>query len=155
MVEEGSKRDGQAARFSAEDWRLATVSHSAIAGVSLAAVIELANNQGLSNWLVAASVLFALALPSAVSLVVMLLYVQARREFRPDEPAVRHQLWSRVSNLLALTDQLACFGGVLLLFWHIHWIAGVAFFITSLVAMATLSALWSEMKGERGIMNGE
>lgn len=135
-----SKSSRQSPPYNAEEWRLATLVHSAIAGVSLAATVELANSQGLSNWLLAASILFALALPSSVSSVVMLLYFQARDKSQAGEAMRKHQLWSAISTLLALVDQLACFGGVLLLFWHIHWIAGVAFASTSLIAVVTLAA---------------
>ena len=124
-----------------EEWRLATLVHSAIAGVSLAAIVELANSQALSTWLLAASVLFALALPASVSSVVLLQYFQARNQSQYVEAVMKHPLWSWMSSLLALMAQLACFGGVLLLFWHIHWIAGVAFLSTSLIAIVTLVAL--------------
>ena len=141
MAPDISESTRQSPQYNAEEWRLATLVHSAIAGVSLAATLELANSQQLSNWLLVASVLFALALPSSVSSVVILLYFQARDKSQPVEAAMRHPLWSRLSSFLALIAQLACFCGVLLLFWHVHWIAGVAFMSTSLIAIVTLVAL--------------
>jgi uncharacterized membrane protein YesL len=141
MAPDISKSTRRSPQYNAEEWRLAILVHSAIAGVSLAATVELANSQGLSNSLLAASILFAIALPSSVSSVVMLLYFQARDKSRANEAIMKHQLWSGISTLLALVAQLACFGGVLLLFWHIHRIAGVAFASTSLIAVVTLAAL--------------
>lgn len=141
MASDNSKNTRQSPQYNAEEWRLATLVHSAIAGVSLAATVELANSQSLSNWLLAASVLFALALPSSVSSVVTLLYLQARNKSQATEVAMKHRLWSGISSFLALMAQLTCFGGVLSLFWHIHWIAGVAFASTSLIAVVTLAAL--------------
>ena len=141
MAPDNSKSAQPSPQYSAEEWWLATLVHSAIAGVSLAATVELANSQGLSNWLLAASVLFALALPSSVSSVVMLLYIQAGDKSQAQEAMAKQRVWSVISALLALVAQLACFGGVLLLFWHIHWIAGVVFASTSLIAVVTLVTL--------------
>jgi hypothetical protein len=140
MTSDTSKSTGQPPRYNAEEWRLATLVHSAIAGVSLAATVELAKSQSRSDWLLAASVLFALALPSSVSSVVMLLYFQARDKSRASKAIMKHRLWSGVSTLLALVAQLACFGGVLLLFCHLYWIAGITFASTSLIAVITLAA---------------
>lgn len=141
MAPDLSKSTRQSPQYNAEEWRLAILVHSAIAGVSLAAIVELANSQGLSNWLMAATFLFALALPSSVSSVVMLLYFQARDKSQVNEARKKHRFWSGISSLLALIAQLACFGGVLLLFWHLHWIAGVIFASTSLIAIVTLAVL--------------
>jgi len=141
MATDNPKNTRKSFGYNAEEWRLATLVHSAIAGVSLAATVELANSQALSTLLLAASVLFALALPSSVSSVVLLLYFQARNQSQPIKVVPKHPLWSGISSLLALMAQLAGFGGVLMLFWHIHWIAGVAFLSTSLIAVVTLVAL--------------
>ena len=141
MTPDISKSFQESSKYSAEEWRLATLAHSAIAGVSLAATVELANSQNLSTWLLAASVLFALALPSSVASVVILMYFQARDKSQPIEAGMKHPIWSGISSVLALIDQLACFGGVLALFWHLHWIAGAAFISTSVIAIVTLIAL--------------
>ena len=141
MAPDNPKNDRQAFGHNAEEWRLATLVYSAIAGVSLAAIVELANSQALSAWLLAASVLFALALPASVSSVVLLQYFQARNQTQYVEAVMKHPWWSGMSSLLGLIAQVACFGGVLLLFWHIHWIAGVTFMTTSLIAVVTLVTL--------------
>jgi uncharacterized membrane protein YesL len=140
MAPDISESTRQSSQYSAEEWRLATLVHSAIAGVSLAAIVELANSQALSNLLLAASVLFALALPSSVSSVVILMYFDSRKKTAPVKAAMKRPVWSAISSLLALISQLAGFGGVLLLFWHLHWIAGVAFISTSVIAVMTLAA---------------
>ena len=141
MPPDNRKKTPRSFGHNAEEWRLATLVNSAIAGVSLAATVELANSQALSTWLLAASVLFALALPSSVSSVVLLQYFQARNQSQYEEAVMRYPFWSWMSSLLALIAQVACFGGVLMLFWHIHWIAGVAFMSTSLIALVALVAL--------------
>ena len=141
MAPDISKSARRSAQYSADEWRLATLVHGAIAGVSLAATVQLANSQNLSNWLLAASVLFALALPSSVSSVVILQYFQAPNHSRYADAVLKHPVWSRISSLLALISQFACFGGVLSLFWHLHWVAGVAFLSTSLIAVITVAAL--------------
>ncbi len=141
MAPDNPKNTPQSFGHNAEEWRLATLVNSAIAGVSLAATVELANSQALSTWLLAASVLFALALPASVSSVVLLQYFEARNQSQYVEAVMKHPFWSWISSLLALVAQVACFGGVLLLFWHIHWIAGVAFISTSLIAVVALVAL--------------
>ena len=140
MATDNAKNTRQSPRYNEEEWRLATLVHSAIAGVSLAAIVELANSQNLSNWLLIASILFALALPSSVSTVVILMYFQPRKKHQVIE-AVSRPIWSGISSLLVLISQLAGFGGVLLLFWHLHWSAGVAFLSTSVIAVVTLVAL--------------
>lgn len=141
MAPDISKSTQQSSQYSAEEWRLATLVHSAIAGVSLAATVELASSPDLSNGLFAAVVMFALALPSSVSSVVILMYFQPRKKSQPIEAVRKHPVWSSLSSLLALISQLACYGGVLLLFWHLHWLAGVAFMSTSVIAVVTLVAL--------------
>lgn len=141
MQPDTSKDTRQSSGSESAEWRLATLVHSAIAGVSLAATVELANSQALSTWLLASSVLFALALPSSVSSVVLLLYFQSRNQSQYRKAVLKHSFWSGISSLLALVAQLACFGGVLLLFWHIHWIAGVSFLTTSLIAVVALLTL--------------
>src|SRR5512143_1219993 len=135
MAPGSTDNNRQTPGHNAEEWRLATLVHSAIAGVSLAATLELANSQVRSIWLLAASVLFALALPASVSSVVLLQYFQARNQSQYIEAVTKHPLWSWISSVLALVAQLACFGAVLLLFWHLHWIAGVTFVSTSLIAV--------------------
>lgn len=141
MAPDNPKNNRESSGHNAEEWRLATLVHSAIAGVSLAAIVELANSQALSTWLLAASVLFALALPASVSSVVLLQYFQARNQSQYVEAVTKHPRWSWISSLLALMAQVTCFGGVLLLFWHLHWIAGVTFISTSLIAVVTLVTL--------------
>jgi uncharacterized membrane protein YesL len=125
----------------AEEWRLATLVHSAIAGVSLAATVELATVQSPSTWLLAASILFALALPAAVSSVVILMYFEPRNKSRPTEALRKGSIGSGISSFLALMSQLAGFGGVLMLFWQLHWVAGVVFLAVSLLAVVTLATL--------------
>jgi uncharacterized membrane protein YesL len=124
-----------------DEWRIATITHSAIAGVSLAATVELASTQPLSTLLMVASIFFAMALPSAVSSVVLLQYFQARNQSQYNKAIKKHPFWSGVSSFLALVAQIACFGGVLMLFWNINWIAGVAFLATSLIAVIALVTL--------------
>lgn len=141
MVHENTDNIRQSYGNNSEEWRLATITHSAIAGVSLAAIVELANSQALSTYLLTASVFFALALPSAVSSVVLLQYFQARNQSQYDKAVRKHPFWSGISSFLAFVAQLACFGGVLMLFWHINWIAGVAFLATSLIAVVALLTL--------------
>lgn len=141
MTSDNPKNTRQLFGYNAEEWQLATLVHSAIAGVSLAASVELANSPALSPWLLAASILFALALPSSVSSVVLLLYFQARNQSKYTKAVMKYPFWSGISSLLALLAQFACFGGVLMLFWHLHWIAGVAFLSTSILAVVTLIAL--------------
>lgn len=141
MTQDNPGKIRQSFGNNSEEWRLATVTHSAIAGVSLAATVELASTQTLSIWLMVASVFFALALPSAVSSVVLLLYFQARNQAQYNKAVEKHPFWSGISSALALVAQLACFGGVLMLFRHINWIAGVAFLITSLLAVIALVTL--------------
>ncbi len=141
MAQDGAESARPSPQLNPDEWRLATLVHSAIAGASLAATIELANSQTLSSWLLAASILFALALPASVATVVELLYFQDRDKSQFLEAEKGHPFWSKVSSLLALIAQLACFGGFLMLFWHVSWIAGVAFITTSLIAFVTLVAL--------------
>ncbi len=141
MTPDVPKDTRQLPQYNEEEWRLATLAHSAIAGVSVAAIVELANAQAPSNWLLAASVLFALALPSSVSSVIILLYFKARNQSQYVEAMKKHPVWSGISSLLALMAQLACFGGILLLFWQLSWLAGVAFIATSVMAVITVVAL--------------
>jgi hypothetical protein len=123
--------------FSAER-RIVTLIHSAIAGASIAATLELASRENLDVLLLVSLACFAVALPAAIALVVLSQVIYAVGK-QPESGNVRSsKSWPVLTSVLAVADQLACFGGFLALFWHFHWIVGAIFLFAAALAYLTL-----------------
>ncbi len=117
------------------DLRFAIVNHGAIAGASVAAVIQLAGREQLSSLLLISLACFALAIPSA--LIVVLLF---RFRYR-DQPLAGplkplSKPWPDLRYIVVLQDvnYVACFGGFLALFSHFHLLTGGIFLFASALA---------------------
>lgn len=113
--------------------RIITLVHSAIAGASIAATLELASRELLSPLLLTALGCFAIAIPSAVALVILSQIILELGKTQP-EVGIHNQAWPLLSYILAVVDQLACYGGFLLVFWHFHWVVGIIFLAATAIA---------------------
>lgn len=129
--------------------RIITLIHSAIAGASIAATLELTSRETLSLLLLVALGCFAVAIPAAIALVILSQVIyELGKQIYPDA-SIESQDWPPLSYLLAIIDQVACYGGFLLLFWHFHWIIGSIFVSATALAFITT---WLAEKGLRGKM---
>ena len=117
--------------------RVVILVHSAIAGASIAASLELASRETLSPLMLLALGCFAVAIPSAIALVIISQVIYELVNVSKPYAGSEAQNWPRFSYLLAVADQLCCYIGFLALFWHFSWIIGVIFLITSAVAFMT------------------
>ncbi len=127
--------------------RIITLVHSAIAGGSIAATLELASLETLSPLLLVALGCFAVAIPASIALVILAQVIyELGKQVYPDASIVGQQ-WPPLSFFLAIIDQLACYTGFLLLFWHFHWIIGSIFLSATALAFITT---WMAEKGLRG-----
>ena len=118
--------------------RIVTLIHSAIAGASIAASLELASRETLSPLLLFAVGCFAVAIPSAIALVILaqVLFELAKPPAPEEEGEERY--WPRLSYVLAVIDQIGCYLGFLALFWHFAWIVGVIFLLATVIAYMTV-----------------
>jgi hypothetical protein len=122
----------------AADLRMLTVVMGALAGASLAAVVQLASRDRLTTPLLVSAACFAVAIPTSVVTTLMLNYRVLERGQRgaasePDRP-----LWPPFRLLLVRrnTAYTACFGGFLGLFWSFHFAVGMRFLVMSVLALA-------------------
>jgi hypothetical protein len=122
----------------AADLRMLTLVMCALAGASLAAVVQLASRDQLSTPLLLSAACFAVAIPTSVVTILMLNYRVLERGPRgagaePDQP-----LWPPFRLLVVWRDTAytACFGGFLGLFWSFHFVVGLIFLVMSALTLA-------------------
>jgi hypothetical protein len=117
-----------------DERRIVVLVHSAIAGASIAAVVELASRPILEPLHLISAGAFAAAIPAAIALVVLSSFVfggnLARRSDNVD--------WPRASYLLAVLDQIACFVGFATLSFSFHLIVGLVFIAATGMAYGIL-----------------
>ena len=133
-----------------EERRIAVLVHSAIAGASIAATFALVTRTVLEPLLLVALGCFAVSIPSAIAMVILsrVIYEVARQN--TSDHMVENQYWPALSYVLAVSDQIACYFGFVLLFWFFHWIIGVVFLLATVLALLTAwMAEWRMQK--RGV----
>jgi len=114
--------------------RIVLLVHSAIAGASLAAVLQLASRETQTPLLLVSLACFAIAIPSAIAMVILsqVIFGLGNRS------GISGQTWPALSYVLAVADQLACSAGFLALFWNFHWIIGLIFLAAEVLAVLTV-----------------
>lgn len=127
----------QSSSVSDDEWRFATLAHSAIAVASLTAAVQLASRETLPDLLTAATVCFAVALPTSIGVVALARFAQIESRSTSSSVTLSSRSWPGLFYLIGVIDQIACFSGILLLFWSFHWIAGVALLSAALIAYLT------------------
>ena len=115
--------------------RVITLIHSAIAGASIAAVLQLASRETLSPLLLFSLGCFAIAIPAAIALVVIsqVIYELGKQS---SETGTADPQWPTPSLILAVGDQIACYLGFLAIFWHFHWIIGTVYVVATALAFS-------------------
>lgn len=118
-----------------EERRVVVLVHSAIAGGSIAAVLELATRETLTMLQLIALGCFAVAIPTAIAMVILSRVIFVLE--RPADLATGNegQSWPTLSYVLAASDQVACYLGFLALFWHFQWIVGTIFLLATVFAL--------------------
>jgi len=115
--------------------RLGILVHTAIAGASFAAVIQLASRENLDQALILSIFCFAVAIPASVAMVfISQLAIPEGMRFRGTSQLEKKRL-PLLSYLIPLAEQVSFFAGVLALFWSFHPIASIIFLVVSFLAL--------------------
>ena len=118
--------------------RVIILIHSAIAGASIAAALELASREMHPPLLLFSLGSFAIAIPAALTLVILSQVVYELGKQYVANGGVENQSWPVLSFVLAVVDQVACYLGFLAIFWYFHWIIGTIFLAATVVGFLTL-----------------
>ena len=121
--------------ITSEERRIVVLVHSAIAGGSIAAVLELATRETLTMLQLIALGCFAVAIPTAVAMVILSRVILVLEG--PVNPAASSegQSWPALSYALAAIDQVVGYLGFLALFWNFQWIVGIIFLLATVFAL--------------------
>jgi hypothetical protein len=115
--------------------RLGILVHTAIAGASFAAVIQLASRENLNQVLILSIFCFAVAIPASVAMVfISQLATPEAMIFRGANQTERKRL-PLLSYLIPLAEQVSFFAGVLTLFWSFHPTASILLLVVSFLAL--------------------
>jgi hypothetical protein len=117
--------------------RIVILVHSALAGTSIAASLELASRETLTPLLLVALGCFAITIPAAIALVILSQVISEVAKAFDASETLESQSWPLLSYVLAVADQIGCYLGFLLIFWHFHWIIGMIFLIATGFALVT------------------
>lgn len=120
-----------------DERRIVVLVHSAIAGTSIAAVVELANRPAVDDLHLVSLGAFAIAIPAAIAIVVLASFILGVNQTTEETSS---GAWPRSSYLLAILDQVACYAGFAILFFNFHVIVGAIFVAVTLMAYGML---WS------------
>lgn len=112
--------------------------HSAIAGASIAATLELASRETHPPLLLFSLASFAIAIPAALALVILSQVIYELGKQYVANGGIENQSWPALSFVLAVVDQVACYLGFLAIFWYFHWIIGTIFLAATVIAFLTL-----------------
>jgi hypothetical protein len=114
--------------------RLGILIHTAIAGASFAAVIQLASRENLDQALILSIFCFAIAIPASVAMVfISQLVIPEGMKFSKASQMETKRL-PLLSYLIPLAEQLSFFVGVLALFWSFHPVASLLLLVASFLA---------------------
>lgn len=122
--------------ISDEDLKLIILIHSAFAGASVAAVVEMGGREQLGLPLLVSLACFAIAIPFSLLVVLLLRYRLLERARIGEAERLQIRYWPNSWYIQAFryVAYTTCFGGFLALFWNYHAIIGLIFLFTSLVA---------------------
>ena len=119
-----------------EERRVVVLVHSAIAGGSIAAVLELAARETITTLQLVALSCFAVAVPTAIAMVILSRVLLVLEGPTSLDTGTEGQSWPLLSYALAASDQVACYLGFLAIFWQFHWIVGTIFLLTTIFALS-------------------
>jgi hypothetical protein len=125
-------------KISPAERRIVILVHSAIAGTSIAASLELASREALGPLMLLALGCFAIAIPCAIGVVILFQVIYELGKGSGPETSSGEQNWPLWSYILAVADQICCYIGFLALFWHFSWIIGLIFLITTAFVFMTV-----------------
>ena len=121
--------------------RLGILLHTAIAGASFAAVIQLASRESIDQVLLLSIFCFAIAIPASVAMVfISQLAVPEGMKFSEASQMNKKRL-PLLSYLIPLAEQVSFFVGVLALFWSFNPIASVLFLVVSFLALLAVKQI--------------
>ena len=115
--------------------RLGILVHTAIAGASFAAVIQLASRENLNQVLLISICCFAVAIPASVAMVfISQLAIPEGMKFSEASQMEKKRL-PLLTYFIPFAEQMSFIAGVLTLFWSFHPIASILFMAVSFLAL--------------------
>ena len=146
--------------ISDEDLKLIILIHSALAGASVAAVIQISGRELTSLPLLVALSCFAITIPFSLLVILLLNYRLLERARWGKAERHRIQYWpsSFFLQIFRYITYTASFGGFLALFWNFHAVIGLIFLVTSAIAMGTALAgenYWSRQADQEPAFGGD
>jgi hypothetical protein len=116
--------------------RLGILVHTAIAGASFAAVIQLASRESLDQAIIISIFCFAVAIPASAAMVfISQLAIPEGMKFGEASRKMEKKRLPFLSYLIPVAEQVSFFAGFLVLFWSFHPFASIVFFAVSLLAL--------------------
>jgi hypothetical protein len=129
--------------------RLGILLHTAIAGASFAAVIQLASRESIDQVLLLSIFCFAIAIPASVAMVfISQLAIPEGMKFSEASQMNKKRL-PLLSYLIPVAEQVSFFVGVLALFWSFNPIASILFFGMSLLALMAVKQVEKILLGRQ------
>jgi hypothetical protein len=125
-------------KISPAERRIVILVHSAIAGASIAATLELASRETWGPLLLLALGCFAVAIPCAIAVVILFQVIYELGRTPGSEASSKGQSGPPWSYILAVADQISCYIGFLALFCHFSWIIGLIFLSGTAIAFMTV-----------------
>lgn len=128
--------------ISNEDLKLIVLVHSALAGASFAAVVEIGNRDPLGGPLLLSLACFAVSIPVSLLVVLLLNYriLERARSQEDGRLPIRHWPSSWFVQAFRYIAYVGCYGGFLALFWSFHAFIGLLFLATSAAAFGVALA---------------
>ncbi|MGE5222468.1 MAG: hypothetical protein ACM3PY_08530 [Omnitrophica WOR_2 bacterium] len=132
--------------------RLGILVHTAIAGASVAAVVQLASREVISQVLLFSTFCFSIAIPTSVAMVFISQLIYPEGVKSSSASRLEKQKEPLLSYLVAFAEQISFFVGVLTIFWNFHPAAGVLFLVFSLLAILTINQVEKRLKSPLPIL---
>jgi hypothetical protein len=115
--------------------RLGSLVHTAIAGASFAAVIQLASRENLNQVLILSIFCFAVAIPASVAMVFISQLATPEGMELSEARQMQKKRLPLLAYLVPIAEQVSFFAGVLALFWSFHPIASILALGVSFLAL--------------------
>lgn len=115
--------------------RLGILLHSAIAGASFAAVIQLASRESLNQVLILSIFCFAVAIPASVAMVFISQLAFPEGMKSSETSQMEKKRMPLLSYFIPIAEQVSFLAGVLALFWSFHPFASIVFLVVSFLAL--------------------
>ena len=128
--------------ISTEDLKFIILTHSAIAGAGVAAVVQISSREQVTLPLLVSLACFAIAIPFTLLVVLLINYRLFERARWGEAERRRIRSWpnSQIVQAFRYLTYTACFGGFLAIFWSFHAVIALIFLISVAIALGVALA---------------